>query len=87
MRIGYIDTSFLLSIIFQDKNYNNSIEIWNNLNLKFSSLLIRIESIINIYKYYILYRKNKKEYSIKQKELEELLLNINQKIIGRHSYV
>jgi predicted nucleic acid-binding protein len=81
MRIGYIDSSFLLSIVFEDSNYNKSIQIWNNLEIMYSSLLLEIESRINIYKYYMLSKKEKEIYSHKEKDLGELISSINLKII------
>lgn len=83
MKIGYIDTSFLLSIVFQDCHYDKSIDIWNDLDLKYSSLLLQIESQINLYKYFILLKKDEKIYSQKEKELSDLLLNINLKIVDK----
>ena len=83
MKAGYIDTSFLLSIIFQDNNYNLSIDKWNEIDLKYSSLLLQIESQINIYKYYFLSKKDEKQYALKEKELSELLSNINLKNVDK----
>ena len=40
MKTGYIDTSFLLSMIFEDKNYNESIENWNKIEFKYSSIYL-----------------------------------------------
>ncbi|MDY6967797.1 MAG: PIN domain-containing protein [Spirochaetota bacterium] len=81
MKIGYIDTSFLLSIIFEDEKYGTSIDIWNSIDLKFSSIIIEIESRINLYKYYVNKQKDKKLYSLKGKELNDLLSNITIKMV------
>ena len=55
MKIGYIDTSVLLSVIFEDEKYEISIDIWNSIDLKFSSIIIEIEfkvyTIPDIYRY------------------------------------
>lgn len=83
MNIGYIDTSFLLSIVFRDDDYDRSIDVWNRLDLKYSSLLLQIESQINIYKYFVLLKKDEKQYSLKEKELSDLLSNINMKIVDK----
>lgn len=53
----YIDTSFFLSIVFEDTNYEQSYEAWMKDEYKFSSKLIEIESFINIHK---VYRENRK---------------------------
>ncbi|MDY6935079.1 MAG: PIN domain-containing protein [Spirochaetota bacterium] len=81
MKIGYIDTSFLLSIIYEDEKYETSVDIWNIIDLKFSSIIIEIESRINLYKYYVNKQKNKRLYSLKEKELNDLLSNITKKMV------
>ncbi len=81
MKIGYIDTSFLLSILFQDEQYEKSAVIWNSLDLKYSSLLLQIEAAVNVYKYYSRNKKSAPQYSQKEKELTELLSNIHKKTV------
>jgi len=80
MKSGYIDSSFLLSIIFEDNNYYESVDIWNALDVFLGSVLLEIECRINIYKYLITQKKNKKLYR-KKEELAELLKHINRKNI------
>ena len=81
MNAAYIDTSFLLSIIFEDKNYEQSENRWNRLDTMFSSVLLEIESRINIYKHYHSSKRDKSWYQGKEKKLQELLENINRKTI------
>ena len=81
MNIGYIDTSFLLSIVFEDENYENSYKKWNELEILYSSLLLEIESRINIYKYYVLKNENDKLYKEKNEQLQSLLNSIYKKNI------
>ena len=81
MNAAYIDTSFLLSIIFEDNNYEQSEDCWNALDALFSSVLLEIESRINIYKYYHSLKKDKSWYQEKEKQLQRLLDNINRKTI------
>ncbi len=81
MKSGYIDSSFLLSIIFEDNNYYESVDIWNTLDVFLGSVLLEIECRINIYKYLITQKKNKKLYRKKEEELTELLKHINRKNI------
>ncbi len=83
MKIGFIDTSFLLSILFEDENYDKTIKYWNSLDILFSSILLEIESIINIYKYCILTKKDEILYKEKEKQLQELFENINRKNIDK----
>ncbi len=52
----YIETSFFLSIIFEDTNYELSYESWIEDDYKFFSSLPEIESFINIHK---IYRENR----------------------------
>jgi len=79
MNYGYIDSSFLLSIIFEDDNYNKSIEIWNSIDILLGSVILEIETRINIYKYFIIHKKNQKLFKEKEDQLSELLQNINKK--------
>jgi predicted nucleic acid-binding protein len=81
MKTGYIDTSFLLSIIFEDKNYNEAVENWNNIEIKYSSILLEIEARINLFKYFVKNKKNESMYIEKQTELNNLLNSINLKVI------
>ena len=81
MKTGYIDSSFLLSILFEDDNYEVSIDIWNSLDIFLSSLLLEIECRINIYKYCLVYRKDKEFFKEKDEELTELLKSISKKNI------
>ncbi|MCK4543499.1 MAG: PIN domain-containing protein [Spirochaetales bacterium] len=83
MKIGYIDTSFLLSILFEDENYETTIKYWNELDILCSSLLLEIESRINVFKYCILTKNNKSLYKEKEEQLQELLENINKKNIDK----
>ena len=83
MNIGYIDTSFLLSILFEDENYEITVKCWNKLDILYSSLLLEIESRINVYKYCVLTKKNKILYMEKEEQLQELLENVNKKNIDK----
>ena len=81
MKVGYIDSSFLLSAIFEDNNYDKSIEIWNSLDILLGSILLEIECRINLYKYFVLQLNDKKTYREKETELKESLSGINRKIV------
>jgi len=81
MNAAYIDTSFLLSILFEDRNYEQSVDCWNGLDTMFSSVLLEIESGINIYKHNHSSKKDKAWYQGKEKQLQGLLENINRKTI------
>ncbi|MBA7548291.1 hypothetical protein ES705_40742 [subsurface metagenome] len=81
MKTGYIDSSFLLSIIFEDNNYVKSVDIWNVLDVFLGSILLEIECRINVYKYLIIQMKDKILFKEKEEQLTELLKNINKKNI------
>ena len=77
--IGYIDTSFLLSILFKDDNYDKSVDLWNEVSVFVSSVLIEIESQINIYKYFVIRLMDGQLYKNKLNELHSFMENINRK--------
>ena len=79
IQIGYIDTSFLLSILFEDSNYEKSVDLWNQIENYVSSILIDIESRINVYKYFIIHLRDEQSHKDKLNELHDLLENINRK--------
>ena len=81
MQTAYIDSSFLLSILFEDENYDLSIVQWNKIQYYVSSILLEIETRINIYKYCLVLNNDKNLYNAKYEELSELLENINRKNI------
>lgn len=81
MEFGYVDTSFLLSILFEDENYDTTVKYWNKLDILYSSLLLEIESRINVYKYCVLTKNNNVLYKEKEEQLKELLDNVNRKNI------
>jgi predicted nucleic acid-binding protein len=81
MKTGYIDTSFLLAIIFEDANYYEAVETWNRIESKYSSILLEIESRINLFKYFVKKKHDESAYIEKQTELVHLLRSINLKII------
>lgn len=81
MKAGYIDSSFLLSIIFEDDSYDLSIDIWNSLDILLGSIITEIECRINVYKYCILTIKDKELYRNKNDMLSKLLNSINKKMV------
>lgn len=83
MRAGYIDSSFLLSIVFEDTNYDLSIDVWNSLDVLLGSILLEIECRINVYKYCIATADDKRLYREKDEELTRLVNSVNKKIIDQ----
>ena len=81
MNAAYIDTSFLLSIVFEDRNYEQSVDCWNGLDASFSSVLLEIESRVNLYRHYYSSNRDKAWYQEKEKLLQGLVENINRKTI------
>ena len=49
--VGYIDSSFLLSILLEDTQYEKSFELWHTIDTRVSSRLLEVETFINIHKY------------------------------------
>ncbi|MBW2149717.1 MAG: hypothetical protein JRI22_22210 [Deltaproteobacteria bacterium] len=72
-----------MKTIAYDENSEKSIENWNRADVYFSSLLLDIETAINIYKYCIKYKKDKKLYIQKTTESKQLLESIDRKIIDQ----
>ncbi len=75
----YIDSSFLLSIIFEEQNSNLSIEIWKNHDYRVSSILLESECLITLRRFF----KNNEDnlernwLSLKEIELYGLLDEVN----------
>jgi predicted nucleic acid-binding protein len=83
MNIGYIDSSFLLSLIFKDDHYEKAVDQWNELDILLGSILLEIESRINIYKFYLLTLKNEKLYKKAVSELRNVISGIEMKTVDR----
>ena len=67
----YLDSSVILSIIFQEPTLDKSIEIWKSIEMRVSSILLEAECKKSIKRYY--FRNKKKLTSTwKNKKLEEL---------------
>lgn len=81
MSSGYIDTSFLLSILFEDENYESSVDRWNNLELMFSSVLLEVESRISLYRYWNETSRSEVWYRQKEQKLHGLLAGINRRTV------
>ena len=77
--VGYIDTSFLLSILFKDDNYDKSVDLWNEISVFVSSVLLEIEAHINICKYFVIHLTDGQLYKTKSSELHDMMENINRK--------
>jgi predicted nucleic acid-binding protein len=69
--IVYIDSSVILSIIFQEPTLNKSIEVWKSSEIRVSSILLEAECKITIKRYY-LHNQKKLGATWKDKKLEEL---------------
>ncbi|WP_010577061.1 PIN domain-containing protein [Leptospira alexanderi] len=79
--IVYIDSSVLLSIIFQERTLDKSITMWKTFELRVSSILLEAECKISIKRAYF---HNKKKLGTAWKEsklteLDKLLEEINLK--------
>ena len=83
MKVAYIDSSFLLSIIFEDENYSSSLSIWNSIDVYLSSILLDVECFINLDKVSKQGDLLGKWLVEKKQELENLLSCINRKNIDK----
>ncbi|PKA10499.1 DNA-binding protein [Leptospira meyeri] len=77
----YIDSSFLLNIIYSEDNSDNYLEIFNSHEKKFSSILLEIETFRSINLFYNLNKKllNKAWISEYENTLTELITQISLK--------
>ncbi|MCW7479412.1 PIN domain-containing protein [Leptospira bandrabouensis] len=77
----YIDSSFLLNILYSEENYDKCIEIFNSHDKKFSSILLEIESFRSINLFFNLNKKilNKAWLDESENILTELLNQISLK--------
>lgn len=80
MTRAYIDTSFLLSILFEDDNCERSVTWWNDCDEMFSSALLEIEARVGLFRQSRLV-KDKTWFATKEQLLGELLENINRRLV------
>jgi predicted nucleic acid-binding protein len=81
--LSYFDSSILLSILLNEKRQDEAYLLWKNSEIKVSSILLRIETIVTLRR---IYGQNKSKLDEnwpgrKTKELEEYLNEINYLII------
>jgi predicted nucleic acid-binding protein len=81
--ISYFDSSVLLAILLDEENKQEAFNFWKESQLRVSSILLKIETITVLRRTYEHYKsKLSKEWlTIKTKELEEYLCEINFRII------
>lgn len=83
--VGYIDSSFLLSILIEDSRCEQTVELWHTIDNRVSSRLLEIETFINIHKYKTEKRKSaawlNKILNLSSECLEEInLLSLDYKV-------
>lgn len=83
--VGYIDSSFLLSILIEDSRCEQTVELWHTIDTRVSSRLLEIETFINIHKYKTEKRKSaawlNKILNLSSECLEEInLLSLDYKV-------
>jgi predicted nucleic acid-binding protein len=81
--IGYFDSSVILTILFNEKKQEEALQYWNDADIKISSLLLKIETIISLRR---LYNNNKQKFDSnwfteRLEILNEYLKEINYRII------
>ncbi|UCH92441.1 MAG: type II toxin-antitoxin system VapC family toxin [Candidatus Aminicenantes bacterium] len=82
----YIDSSFLLSIIFEEESSEVSGKIWKDYDYRVSSLLLESECLVTLRRFY---RGNKNNLesnwlSLKEKKLYDLLEEVNIRIFDEN---
>jgi predicted nucleic acid-binding protein len=81
--LSYFDSSIILSILLNEKRQEEAYSLWHNSEIKVSSILLRIETIVTLRR---AYEQNKTKFDSKwlgrkTKELEEYLNEINYIIV------
>jgi len=81
--ISYFDSSVLLAIILDEETKQEAFNFWKKSQIRVSSILLKIETITVLRRTYEQYkRKLPNEWlTIKTKELEEYLCEVNFRII------
>ena len=79
----YIDSSFLLSIVFEEENSEISKAIWKDHDYRVSSILLESECLVTVRRFYNYNRNNLESnwLALKEKELYELLEEVNIRIL------
>ena len=79
--VSYIDSSVVLSIIFQEANLENSVKIWKKSEIRVSSILLEAECKISIKRTFLNNRRKLGQTWKERKliELDSLLEEINLK--------
>ncbi len=67
---SYIDSSFLLSIILEENLSSRTINVWQNEDIRVSSVLLRAECIITLRRVHFNYKNKLPETWLKEKEIE-----------------
>jgi predicted nucleic acid-binding protein len=78
---SYIDSSFLLSIILEENLSSRTINVWQNEDIRVSSILLRAECIITLRRIHFNYKNKLPETWLKEKEIE--LNNLLQEVTLR----
>jgi predicted nucleic acid-binding protein len=81
--LSYFDSSILLSILLNEQRQDEAYLLWKNSEIKVSSILLRIETIVTLRRIYEQnkLRLNENWLGRKTKELEEYLNEINYLVI------
>ena len=82
----YIDSSFLLSIIFEEEGSKISIDIWKSHEYRVSSILLESECLVTLRRFY---NNNKHKlgenwFFLKEKALNDLLEEVNIRIVDEN---
>lgn len=81
--ISYFDSSVLLAILLDEDSKSEAFNFWKKSQIRVSSILLKIETITVLRRTYEQYKTRlvKDWLTIKTKELEEYLCEVNFRII------
>jgi predicted nucleic acid-binding protein len=85
---GYFDSSFLLTILLGEINQNEALNVWKNTEVRFGSILLKIETNIVLRRYYSHYQKELSKEWIQEHQqiLENMLEEVNLRTIDEDIY-
>jgi predicted nucleic acid-binding protein len=84
----YFDSSFLLSIIMHDENYSEARKIWDESSKRFSSILLKIETLTVIRRTYLhnITKLADNWLTVKENEYNNLIEEVNIRTVDQEIY-
>jgi hypothetical protein len=75
--LSYFDSSVILSILFNEQRQYEAYLLWQNSDIKVSSLLLEIETLVSLRRAYKNSNYDKEWFDEKTNQLSEYLESIN----------